>query len=84
MNGSPPKPIKDEIEKLVNDLNYHSYRYYVLDSPVISDEEYDRLYFHLKDLEDRYHSILPYSPTQRVGAPSLDKFDKVKHTEPML
>ena len=84
MTEKPPKHIRDEIGKLVNDLNYHSYRYYVLDSPVISDEEYDRLYFHLKDLEDRYHFILPDSPTQRVGAPPLDKFEKVKHTEPML
>jgi DNA ligase (NAD+) len=78
------KHISEEIEKLVNDLNYHSYRYYVLDSPVISDEEYDRLYVHLKELEDRYHYILPDSPTQRVGAPPLNKFYKVKHTEPML
>ena len=45
-----PDNIKQEIEKLVKDLNYHNYRYYVLDSPVISDEEYDRLYFHLKNL----------------------------------
>ena len=78
------KHISEEIEKLVNDLNYHSYRYYVLDSPVISDEEYDLLYVHLKKLEDRYNYILPDSPTQRVGAPPLNKFDKVKHTEPML
>jgi DNA ligase (NAD+) len=84
MTEKTPKHIREEIEKLVNDLNYHSYQYYVLDSPVISDDEYDRLYFHLKDLEDRYHYILPDSPTQRVGAPPLNKFDKVKHTEPML
>ena len=84
MTSMVNKDIKDEIEQLVKDLNYHSYRYYVLDSPVISDEEYDRLYFHLKKLEDRYRYILPDSPTQRVGAPPLDKFEKVKHTEPML
>jgi DNA ligase (NAD+) len=79
-----PENIKQEIEKLVKDLNYHCYRYYVLDSPVISDEEYDRLYFRLKDLEEKYHYILSDSPTQRIGAPPLDKFEKVKHTEPML
>jgi DNA ligase (NAD+) len=79
-----PERIQQEIEKLVKDLNYHSYRYYVLDSPVIPDEEYDRLYLHLKELEDKYHYVLPDSPTQRVGAPPLDKFEKVKHTEPML
>ena len=76
--------IKDEIESLVHDLNYHSYRYHVLDAPVISDEEYDRLYVRLKELETRYGYILPHSPTQRVGAPPLEKFEKVKHTEPML
>jgi len=84
MSEKVPDTIKKEIEKLVKDLNYHCYRYYVLDSPVISDEEYDRLYFRLKELEDKYHDILPDSPTQRVGAPPIDKFEKVKHSEPML
>ena len=79
-----PESIKHEIEKLVKDLNYHCYRYYVLDSPLISDEEYDKGYRHLKELEEKYHYVLPDSPTQRVGAPALDKFEKVKHTEPML
>jgi len=79
-----PENIEKEIIKLVKDLNYHCYRYYVLDSPVISDEEYDKLYRHLTELEERYIFILPDSPTQRVGAPPLDKFEKVKHTEPML
>ncbi len=79
-----PDSIKKEIEKLVKELNYHCYRYYVLDSPVVSDEEYDRLYRHLKELEQKYNYILPDSSTQRIGAPPLDKFEKVKHTEPML
>ncbi|MBI4849774.1 MAG: NAD-dependent DNA ligase LigA [Nitrospirae bacterium] len=79
-----PANIKHEIEKLVKDLNYHCYRYYVLDSPVISDEEYDKQYRHLKELEEKYNYVLPDSPTQRVGAPPLDRFEKVKHTEPML
>ncbi|HDZ01868.1 MAG TPA: NAD-dependent DNA ligase LigA [Nitrospirae bacterium] len=79
-----PENIRHEIEKLVKDLNYHCYRYYVLDSPVISDEEYDLGYRRLKELEERYGCIPPDSPTQRVGAPPLEKFEKVKHTEPML
>ena len=79
-----PETVKEEIEKLVKDVNYHAYRYYVLDSPVISDEEYDRLYFRLKELEDAYHYVPPDSPTLRVGAPPLDKFEKVRHAEPML
>ncbi len=76
--------IKKEIEKLVKELNYHCYRYYVLDSPVISDEEYDRLYHRLKELEDRHGYVLPDSPTQRVGASPLEKFEKVSHKIPML
>ncbi|MBM4129109.1 MAG: NAD-dependent DNA ligase LigA, partial [Nitrospira sp.] len=84
MPESIPEDIKREIEKLVKDLNYHCYRYYVLDSPVISDEEYDKIYFRLKELEKKYNYVLPDSPTQRVGAPPLDKFEKVRHTEPML
>jgi DNA ligase (NAD+) len=84
MSDRVPENIKKEIEKLVKELNYHCYRYYVLDSPVISDEEYDRLYLKLKELEKKYNYILPDSPTQRIGAPPLDKFEKIKHTEPML
>ena len=84
MSENIPEHIKNEIEKLVKDLNYHCFRYYVLDAPEISDEEYDRRYFHLKDLEEKYRYILPDSPTQRVGAPPLEKFEKIKHTEPML
>src|SRR3990172_1107705 len=79
-----PENVQREIEKLVKDINEHNYRYYVLDAPVISDEEYDRLFRRLTGLEGQYNLILPDSPTQRVGAPPLDKFEKVKHTEPML
>jgi DNA ligase (NAD+) len=82
--GKINKNIKQEIEKLVKDLNYHCYRYYVLDSPVIADEEYDRLFRHLQELEKRHQYVLPESPTQRVGAPPLDRFEKVRHKEPML
>ena len=82
MSNQIPEHIKNEIEQLVKDLNYHCYRYYVLDAPEISDEEYDRRYFHLKDLEEKYRHILPDSPTQRVGAPPLEKFEKIKHTSP--
>src|SRR3990172_1083505 len=79
-----PENVQREIEKLVKDINEHNYRYYVLDAPVISDEEYDRLFRRLMELEEQYDHVLPDSPTQRVGAPPLDKFEKVKHTEPML
>ena len=76
--------IKKEIEKLVKEINEHNYRYHVLDAPVISDEEYDRLFRRLKELEEQYNHVLPDSPTKRVGAPPLEKFQKVRHTEPML
>ncbi|HVN26025.1 MAG TPA: NAD-dependent DNA ligase LigA, partial [Syntrophorhabdales bacterium] len=66
------------------ELNYHSYRYYVLDSPVIGDDEYDRLYRKLQKLEEESGYVLSDSPTQRVGAAPLEKFEKVRHTEPML
>jgi len=79
-----PEEVKKEIEKLVKDINYHNYRYYVLDSPVISDEEYDRLLRRLKELEEEWGYILPDSPTQRVGAVPSEKFEKVEHREPML
>jgi len=82
--GSIPDKTGQEIERLVRELNHHSYLYYVLDSPEITDEEYDRLYRRLKELEGRYGLLLPDSPTRRVGAPPLDKFQRVKHSEPML
>ncbi|MBI5847076.1 MAG: NAD-dependent DNA ligase LigA [Nitrospirae bacterium] len=79
-----PAAIRKELEDLVSELNAHSYRYYGEDSPVISDAEYDRQYRHLKDLEEKYGYVLPDSPTQRVGASLSEKFDKIRHTEPML
>ncbi len=84
MTMTPPEDTRIEIEKLVRDLNYHGHRYYVLDAPVISDEEYDRLYRRLKELEDSSGYILPDSPTQRVGAPPVDRFQKIRHSQPML
>ncbi len=80
----PPEHVAEEIEKLVRDLNEHCYRYHVLDAPVIPDEEYDRLFRRLKELEENFDYVLPDSPTQRVGAAPLDKFSKVRHAEPML
>ena len=84
MSEKIPPEIRKEIEGLVRDLNEHNYRYYVLDSPVISDQEFDRLYRRLRELEEKYHLVLPDSPTLRVGAPPLEKFEKVRHSEPML
>jgi DNA ligase (NAD+) len=76
--------VKEEIERLVKDLNYHGYRYHVLDDPVLSDQEYDLLYRRLKELEETFGYTLPDSPTQRVGAPPVDRFRKISHSLPML
>jgi DNA ligase (NAD+) len=76
---------KKRIDKLREEINYHNYRYYVLDDPVISDAEYDQLMRELENLEGQFpHLKTPTSPTQRVGAPPLEKFQEVRHTLPML
>jgi len=79
-----PDQRKKEIDELVKELNYHCYRYYVLDGPVISDAEYDRQFRRLKELQEKYQYTPPDSPTLRVGAAPLEKFEKVSHAEPML
>ena len=79
------KEIKERIEKLKGQLEYHNYRYYVLDDPVVSDTEYDRLMTELVALEeDHPEFVSPNSPTQRVGAKPLAEFETVTHTIPML
>jgi len=73
------------IEELRRLIEYHNYRYYVLDQPEISDEEYDRLFRELVELEKQFPEfITPDSPTQRVGAPPLEAFPEHTHREPML
>jgi DNA ligase (NAD+) len=79
----------DDIERLINELrkqiNKHNYRYHVLDDPVVSDAEYDRLYLRLVDLEKTYPEyITPDSPTRRVGSAPLKGFAEVRHETPML
>ncbi len=69
----------EEMKQLVEVLNKHSYAYYVLDSPTVSDKEYDELYDKLVKLEEQTSTILLNSPTQRVGDTALDKFKKVVH-----
>ena len=77
--------IKKEIERLRKEIEYYNYRYYVLDSPVIPDSEYDKLFRRLVELEEKYPEFFdPNSPSQRVGAPPLEKFEKVTHSVPML
>ena len=73
------------LEDLRQALHHHNYRYYVLDDPEISDAEYDRFMNELIALERRHPRLVtPDSPSQRVGAPPLDKFESVPHAVPML
>ncbi len=79
------KNIEDRIKKLQEDLTWHSHRYHVLDDPVISDAEYDRMMQELIELENRYPGLAaPDSPTKRVGAPPLSSFESAPHRLPML
>jgi DNA ligase (NAD+) len=79
------RTIKAEVEHLRQELLLHSYRYYVLDDPLISDAEYDRLFRRLVELETQYPELRdPHSPTQKVGAPPLSAFAQVHHSLPML
>jgi len=76
--------IKKEILRLRQEIEKHNRHYYVLDDPLISDAEYDHLFRRLVELEKKYDLVSPDSPTQRVGAPPLEKFATVRHTLPML
>src|SRR5262245_45870910 len=78
------KHVQARIDELRSELNHHLYRYHVLDDPEISDAAYDRLYDELKALEgDHPDLITTDSPTQRVGAPPSDRFEKFQHLSPM-
>ena len=84
MNSFLNNEIKDKMNQIAKQLEYHSKRYYVLDNPEISDYEYDMHFKELKELELKYPDIAdPNSPTQRVGGSPLSKFEKVRHTVPM-
>jgi len=79
------KKIAQRISELREQLNHHSYQYYVLDDPEIPDAEYDRLYRELQSLEQEYPDLITTdSPTQRVGDKPLDGFAEVKYEVPML
>ncbi len=73
------------IEELRREIAFHNHRYYVLDSPVISDAEYDRLVRELLALEQAHPEFAsPDSPTRRVGGEPLEGFRKVRHPAPIL
>jgi len=77
--------VEKRLKELRNLINYHDYRYYVLDSPEISDAEYDELMKELISIEEAHPELVtPDSPTQRVGAPPAEGFLPVRHRSRML
>jgi len=74
-----------QYEELKTQVNFHNYRYHVLDAPIISDLEYDHLLNELKRIESEHPDwITPDSPTQRTGARPADRFDKIRHPASIL
>lgn len=82
MSGPGPQRRAAELRR---ELEHHNHRYYVLDDPVIDDDAYDALLDELRAIEAEHPELrFPDSPTQRVGAPALERFEQVEHAEPML
>lgn len=76
---------QDRYTQLKQEINFHLYRYHVLDAPVISDVEYDRLLLELQQMEAEHPEwVTPDSPSQRAGAVISEKFAKVRHPRPIL
>src|SRR5882724_11976676 len=71
--------------QLVEEIRRHDHAYYVLAQPSITDQDYDRLYRQLLDLEKEFSDLITHdSPTQRVGGQPLKAFKPVQHLKPML
>ncbi len=76
--------IEKQISELREKIEYHSRKYYVEDSPEISDYEYDKMFYTLVRLEEENPEFADVnSPTRRVGGKALDKFEKITHTYPL-
>jgi DNA ligase (NAD+) len=81
----PPAPVKQRHAQLAKEVDEHRYRYFVLDSPVISDAEFDALMRELEELEQAHPALrTPDSPTQQVGGTYSTEFTAVDHIEPMM
>lgn len=73
------------VEELRRELEKHNYRYYVLDDPVIPDDQYDQMMHELEKLEEQFPALVsPHSPTQRVGGKPREGFTTTRHLTPML
>ena len=85
MSPTSRHELETEIHQLRQEIEKHNYQYHVLDDPLISDAEYDRLFRRLLELEKQHPELIsPDSPTQKVGAAPLSQFTTVHHTLPML
>lgn len=83
--SSIPENIFRQYQDLVEELNKHNHRYYVLDDPSVPDIEYDRQLRELQSIEGLYREIIALdSPSQRVGGAALSSFSQIKHALPML
>ncbi len=72
-------------EDLKQQVNFHNHRYHVMDDPLISDAEFDKLVVELRQVETAHPAwVTPDSPTQRAGAVPSEKFEKVRHPRPIL
>ena len=80
-----PTPLRSRYDELKQQINSHNYRYHVLDAPVISDLEFDKLLNELKQIEaDHPDWITADSPTRRAGAAPAERFTKIRHPAPIL
>jgi len=77
--------LNEHYQQLKQQVNFHGFRYHVLDDPIISDVEYDRLLVELRQIEASHPEwVTPDSPTQRAGAVPADRFEKLRHPRPIL
>lgn len=77
--------LQARLEELRQEIRFHNYRYYVVNQPIVSDGEYDRLMRELREIEESHPDwITPDSPTQRTGAPPSERFAKLQHPAPIL
>ena len=79
------RTLKQEVEALRTQINLHNYHYHSLDSPLVTDAEFDRLFHRLREIEEAHPGLVTEdSPTQRVGGVPLSAFTQVQHELPML
>ena len=84
INELNEKQAERQAQKLREAIEYHDYRYYVKNKPIISDKAYDQLFRRLQKIEKEFNLVTESSPTQRVGGKPLDELKTVEHVSEML